>query len=102
MLNLHFINNTQMTERNSENKNTPRQGKAKRCQFTLSPEDVVLIDELRIRYQKILVPGTDEYVEVAKSEIVRAGLRALGEMSDKKLRRAVQEIEKLQEGRPKK
>lgn len=75
--------------------------KAKRCQFTLPPDDVGLIDKLRKRYQDLTLPESETYVEVAKSEVVRAGLQALNEMSDKKLQKAIASIEKLPEGRPK-
>lgn len=77
------------------------QPKAHRQQFTLLPEDVELIEDLRKRYQDRESQQISAYVEVPKSRIVRAGLRALKEMSDAKLQKTINSVEKPPEGRPK-
>ena len=81
-------------------KNKRKRPTAKRCQFTLPPEDIDLIEELRSRYQTEEKKTNEGYVDVAKSEIIRAGLKALSKMADSKLKKVVNEVEKLKQGRP--
>lgn len=77
---------------------TPR---AVRQQYTLLPEDVDSIETIRKRFQDLESRECGLYVEVTKSRVIRAGLRALSEMSDSKLQKMMNMTEKLPEGRRK-
>jgi len=62
--------------------------------FSLPPADYALLDQLRAR---ALALGQ----VVNKSEFVRAGLRALIDMSEPNFRLAINQVEKIKPGRPK-
>jgi hypothetical protein len=76
--------------------------KAVQRQFTMLPSDSELIDQLRFRYQRQALLVRSEPADIAKSEVVRAGLHSLRTMSDKQLYAEIEAIEELKEGRPKK
>ena len=78
------------------------QKKAKNCNFSLLPQDEELINSLRLRYQKIAVPNSNKPIEITKSEIVRAGIHYLKTLNNSQLIKAIDTIEELKEGRPKK
>ena len=73
--------------------------KAKGCQFSLLPEDVERIEDLRLRYQRLALERSNRPVDIAKSEIVRAGIYALIKMNDPQFFKRVEEVEELKEGR---
>lgn len=62
--------------------------------FSLPPADYALLEQLRAR---ALALGQ----AVNKSEFVRAGLRALIDMSELDFRQAIVQVEKIKPGRPK-
>ena len=64
-----------------------------RDSFTMPADDYACIDQLR---QRCLQGG----VSVNKSEVLRAGLAALSQMSDEELRAMVDRLEKVKTGRP--
>lgn len=72
-------------------------GKVKvvRDSFTMPQEDYDLIAAIK---QKALKTG----LQVKKSELLRAGLQALGKLNATQLKRAVAGLEKIKTGRPKK
>jgi hypothetical protein len=70
--------------------------------YTMLPTDAELIEKLRFRYQKEALARTSKPADVAKSEIIRAGIHALSKMSNEQLYKAVENVEELQEGRPSK
>jgi hypothetical protein len=70
--------------------------------YTMPPTDAKLIEELRFRYQKEALAKKSEPVDIAKSEIIRAGIHALSKMSNDQLYKAVEQVEELREGRPRK
>jgi hypothetical protein len=59
-----------------------------------------MIEDLRFRYQKEALAKKSKPVDIAKSEIIRAGIHALSKMSNDQLYKAVEQVEELQEGRP--
>lgn len=72
-------------------------GKAKvvRDSFTMPKNDYDLIAELKQRCQK-------QDMHVKKSELLRAGLHALSKLSPAQLKHALNGLEKIKTGRPKK
>lgn len=64
-----------------------------RDSFTMPERDYGLISELRNRCLKAGVTAT-------KSEMIRAGLNALNEMSDKELLSIIEQLSKVKTGRP--
>ena len=75
-------------------------GKAVPRLYTMLPTDAELVEELRFRYQKEALAKKSKPVDIAKSEIIRAGIHALSKMSNDQLYKAVEQVEELQEGRP--
>lgn len=68
--------------------------KVVRDTFTLPPAEYALLEQLRARALSL--------GQIAnKSEFVRAGLRALMEMSESDFRQAIAQVEKIKLGRPK-
>ena len=80
----------------------PQFTKAVQQQFTMLPSDVELIDQLRKKYRREADKIKATYVEIAKSEVVRAGIHVLKKMNREELYAAIENIEVLKEGRPKK
>lgn len=83
-------------------KSSVKSDKAVQKQFTMLPSDVELIDKLRGKYQKEAFKRKATHVELAKSEVIRAGIHALKRMTKEDLYTAIENIEELKEGRPKK
>ena len=69
--------------------------KVVRDSFTMPQVDYGLIAEIK---QKALKSG----LHVKKSELLRAGLQALSKLSTAQLKQAVNSLEKIKTGRPKK
>ena len=76
--------------------------KAVQRQFTMLPSDADLIEELRRKYQREALKRKTIPVDIVKSEIVRAGIHSLKKMSGEDLFAAIEDVEELKEGRPKK
>lgn len=74
--------------------------KAKACQFTLLPGDIERIERQRSRYQRLALAKSDAPVDIAKSEIVRAGISALMSLSDQQFFKHVESRAVLNKGRP--
>lgn len=70
--------------------------------YTMLPTEAEMVEDLRFRYQKESLAKKSKPVDIAKSEIIRAGIHALSKMSDEQLYKAVEQVEELQEGRPSK
>ena len=77
-------------------------GKAVQRQFTMLPADAELIEKLRRRYQQEALKRKAMPVDIAKSEIIRAGIHSLKKMSMDDLYETIENVEELKEGRPKK
>jgi hypothetical protein len=75
--------------------------KAVQKQFTMLPAEVELIEELRLRFQREALARTSKPVDIARSEVVRAGLHSLSKLNPNKLYQAVEAVEELKEGRRK-
>jgi hypothetical protein len=75
--------------------------KAVQKQFTMLPAEVELIEELRLRFQREALVRTSKPVDIARSEVVRAGILSLSKMKPDKLYKAVEAVEELKEGRRK-
>ena len=75
----------------------PKAGKQKpvRDSFTMPPADHALIGQIKQRALKLQQPAK-------KSEVLRAGLKALAAMGDAALRAVLQAVPPLKTGRPKK
>ena len=86
------INRPEMSTEASDALNTPEPPNVIRDNFSMPETDYGLIDQLR---QACLQQG----VAVNKSELVRAGLIALTELSPAQLRQAVARVEKIKVGR---
>ncbi len=69
--------------------------KVVRDSFTMPQNDYSIIGELKLVCQKI-------GLQVKKSELLRAGLHALGKMNTAQLKKIISEIEQIKTGRPKK
>jgi hypothetical protein len=76
--------------------------KAVQRQFTMLPSDAELIEKLRRRYQREALRRKATPVDIAKSEVIRAGIHSLKRMSVEDLFETIEDIEELKEGRPKK
>lgn len=87
---------------NSKQVNATVRQKAKRNQFTMLEEDDELIEFLQNRYLKIMIPKTTKNVVVTRSQVIRAGIRLLKTLKDDSLKKAIDCVEKLPEGRQKK
>ena len=66
-----------------------------RDSFTIPKDEYEVLDELKQRCAKLSQPSK-------KSELLRAGLKALAAMTDKNLLTAVQAVPSIKTGRPKK
>lgn len=76
-----------------------KDGKAKkhklvRDSFTIPKDEYAAIEALKLRCAALAQP-------VKKSELLRAGLKALAAMTDASLRSAVQAVPSIKTGRPK-
>ena len=76
--------------------------KAVQRQFTMLPSDADLIEELRRKYQREALKRKSSPVDIAKSEIIRAGILSLERMSAQDLFEIIEAVEELKEGRPRK
>lgn len=66
-----------------------------RDSFTIPKDEYAVLDELKQRCVKLAQPSK-------KSELLRAGIKALAAMSDKNLLTALQTVPPIKTGRPKK
>lgn len=66
-----------------------------RDSFTIPKDEYAVLDELKQRCVKLAQPRK-------KSELLRAGIKALAAMSDKALLSALQAVPSIKTGRPKK
>jgi hypothetical protein len=82
-------------KKHKKEKKTDSKVKVVRDSFTMPQTDYALIAEIK---QKALKAG----LHVKKSELLRAGLRALDKLGAAQLKRAVASLEKIKTGRPKK
>lgn len=71
----------------------PNEGKVIRDSFTMPSADYDLMAALKQRCLQLAI-------NVNKSELLRAGLKALDKMSDKQLRDIIENVEKVRSGRP--
>lgn len=71
----------------------PPEKKVIRDTFTMPSEDYDLIAVIQERCLQ-------SAINVTRSEIVRAGLRMLGNLNDEKLTQALKAVEKIKSGRP--
>jgi hypothetical protein len=77
--------------------------KAVQHQFTMLPSDTELIEKLRRKYQVIALRRKKRAVaDIARSEVIRAGIHSLKKMSREDLFSTIERIEELKVGRPKK
>lgn len=80
-----------------------RSDKAVQRQFTMLPSDTELIEKLRRKYQREALKRRKETpADIARSEVIRAGIHSLGKMSVEDLFLTIEDIEELKVGRPKK
>ncbi len=81
-------------------------GKSKRAekrQFTMLPSDDELIEKLRRKYQReALKRNKESPADIARSEVIRAGIHSLKKMSGEDLFSTIENIEELRVDRPKK
>ena len=71
--------------------------------YSIPPEDIDLIETLRSRYQSLaLKKKSNVPADIAKSEIVRAGVHALKNLSDSQFYKAIESLQRLSKGRPEK
>lgn len=75
-------------------------GKAVSRLYTMLLTEADMVEDLRFRYQKEALTKKSKAVDITKSKIIRAGIRALSKMSKDQLYNAVEQVEELQEGRP--
>lgn len=73
----------------------PKKQKLVRDSFTIPKIEYVVLDELKLRAAKLAHP-------VKKSELLRAGIKALTGMSDTALLTALKAVPTIKTGRPKK
>ncbi|MDP1657094.1 MAG: hypothetical protein Q8K91_15025 [Hylemonella sp.] len=73
----------------------PKKQKLVRDSFTIPKIEYVVLDELKLRAAKLAHP-------VKKSELLRAGIKALTGMSDTALLSALKAVPTIKTGRPKK
>ena len=77
--------------------------KAVKSQFTMLPSDTDLIEKLREKYQRVALKKKKEMpADIARSEVVRAGIHSLTKMSAEELFLTIEDVEELKVGRPKK
>jgi len=81
------------TLKKSKTKDAPPRKRVIRDAFTLPEDDYEMISKLRLRAGK-------QGVLVTKSEVIRAGLRAMNEMGDEALKEVLEGVERLKTGRP--
>jgi len=72
----------------------PKKPKLVRDSFTFPKDEYAVIEALKLRAAQLSQPAK-------KSEILRAGLKALSSMSDAGLRSALQAVPTIKTGRPK-
>ena len=85
---------TKVKETAIANNNTPAELKVIRDSFTMPQADYDLITLLK---KRSLVSG----VNITKSEILRAGLKALEKMTDDEFLLKISSVDKIKTGRPK-
>jgi hypothetical protein len=72
----------------------PKKPKLVRDSFTIPKLEYAVIDELKLRSTKL---GRN----IKKSELLRAGLKAIAAMADAELQKALQAVPAIKTGRPK-
>lgn len=77
-----------------EKETKPKKPKLVRDSFTFPKDEYIGIEALKLRAAQLSHPAK-------KSEILRAGLKALANMSDTALRAALQAVPAIKTGRPK-
>tara|TARA_R110001606_G_C15400859_1_gene652972 strand:- start:2794 stop:3195 length:402 start_codon:yes stop_codon:yes gene_type:complete len=87
------IASTSTTSRAGKKKNKPAASKVKRDSFTMPEDDYELIHKL---INKLMKAG----MLMNKGEILRAGLKALNDMSVKELKDVCDQVERIKTGRP--
>ncbi|MGF1485921.1 MAG: hypothetical protein ACFBSE_02290 [Prochloraceae cyanobacterium] len=88
-----YFNDSQPTNQTTQ-KDFPKHSKVIRDSFTFPEIDHNLIADLRSRCLKIATVAN-------KSEILRAGLTLLSQLSDRELVAAIEQLPKIKTGRPK-
>lgn len=78
----------------AENLDKPKKPKLVRDSFTIPKLEYAVIEELKLRSTKL---GRN----IKKSELLRAGLKAIAAMSDAELQKALQAVPAIKTGRPK-
>lgn len=71
----------------------PKKAKLVRDSFTIPKTEYLVLDELKLRANKLLNP-------VKKSELLRAGIKALSAMTDSALLAALKQVPAIKTGRP--
>jgi hypothetical protein len=71
----------------------PKKAKLVRDSFTMPKTEYVVLDELKLRAIKLASP-------IKKTELIRAGIKALAAMSDKALLAALKAVPAIKTGRP--
>jgi hypothetical protein len=64
-----------------------------RDSFTIPKDEYQVLGELKARLTKLMQPAK-------KSELLRAGLKALASMSDAAIKKALQDVPAIKTGRP--
>ncbi len=82
-------------KRNTKKSKKENKKKVVRDSFTMPQSEYLKIAEIKAICLK-------SRMHVKKSEVLRAGLKALAKLSARELRRAMGELEKIKTGRPKK
>lgn len=92
-----------MTEKDKKRVSKIDEGgrKAAKPHYSIPPEDIDLIENLRSRYQTLaLKKKSNVPADIAKSEIVRAGVHALNNLSDSQFYKVIESLQRLNKGRP--
>ena len=77
--------------------------KAAKPHYSIPPEDIDLIETLRSRYQTLALEKKSNIpADIAKSEIVRAGVHALNNLTDAQFYKVIESLQRLSRGRPEK
>ncbi len=71
----------------------PVKHKLVRDSFTIPKDEYLVLGELKARLTKLMQPAK-------KSELLRAGLKALASMSDTAIKKALQDVPAIKTGRP--
>ena len=71
----------------------PVKHKLVRDSFTIPKDEYQVLGELKARLTKLMQPAK-------KSELLRAGLKALASMSDAAIKKALQDVPAIKTGRP--